>query len=277
MNVAVEDLHRVIAAAKALGGKVVLGGHSLGGSVVTAYATWDFNGRAGADDLAGLVYIDGGSGPSSLTAQDGTERAAGVRRARRLSLAVVRWDRRALHRLVQRLGLGGRAPRSRTRLHSVRPRASCPKNIVPPVRVTNVGQYGYALNVGTSPPSLVAAQAHLGTGITASGPVHGWNGAGALTPIDRYTTMFSGAGMNDVDGTEWYFPQRLTDDTRAVNNGNANAAQTVLGVALDDGSQAPEGPPHLRLRCGARRCRGARGCAARWRRSRTSRRATSRS
>src|SRR4029077_3007447 len=79
-----------------------------------------------------------------------------------------------------------------------------PKSIVPPVRVTNVGQYGYALNVGTSPQNLAAAQAHLGTGITAGGTVHGWNGAGALTPITRYTTMFSGAGMNDVDGTEWY-------------------------------------------------------------------------
>ena len=61
MDVAVQDLRRVIAAAHKLGGKVVLGGHSLGGSVVTAYATWDFNGKPGADGLAGLVYIDGGS------------------------------------------------------------------------------------------------------------------------------------------------------------------------------------------------------------------------
>ena len=37
--------------ARKLGGKVVLGGHSLGGSVVTAYATWNFNGHAGADEL----------------------------------------------------------------------------------------------------------------------------------------------------------------------------------------------------------------------------------
>ncbi|MGA2037538.1 MAG: hypothetical protein ABSH04_08160 [Acidimicrobiales bacterium] len=29
--------------------------------------------------------------------------------------------------------------------------------------------------------------------------------------------MFSGMGMNDVDGTEWYFPQRLTVDTGAVD------------------------------------------------------------
>ncbi len=61
MKVAVGDLHRVIAAAHKLGGKVVLGGHSLGGSVVTAYATWDFGGHPGADELSGLVYIDGGS------------------------------------------------------------------------------------------------------------------------------------------------------------------------------------------------------------------------
>ena len=69
MNVAVGDLHRVIAAARKLGGKVVLGGHSLGGSVVTAYATWNFNGHAGADDLAGLIYIDGGSVPGRVGRQ----------------------------------------------------------------------------------------------------------------------------------------------------------------------------------------------------------------
>src|SRR5437016_2794835 len=69
MAVAVEDLHRVIASARKLGGKVVLGGHSLGGSVVTAYATWNFAGHPGAQQLAGLVYIDGGSGFPETSAQ----------------------------------------------------------------------------------------------------------------------------------------------------------------------------------------------------------------
>ena len=62
MSVAVEDLHRVIAAARRLGGKVVLGGHSLGGArrhrlrhAGTSAA------RPERRDLAGLVYIDGGS------------------------------------------------------------------------------------------------------------------------------------------------------------------------------------------------------------------------
>jgi len=38
---------------------VILGGHSLGGSTVMAYAAWDFNGRAGYRDIDGMVLIDG--------------------------------------------------------------------------------------------------------------------------------------------------------------------------------------------------------------------------
>jgi hypothetical protein len=41
----VGDLHHVITAARRMGGKVVPGGHSLGGGVVTAYATWNFGGH----------------------------------------------------------------------------------------------------------------------------------------------------------------------------------------------------------------------------------------
>jgi pimeloyl-ACP methyl ester carboxylesterase len=64
MRVEVEDLHRVVTAAGKDGRRVVLGGHSLGGSITTAYATWDFDGRPGVKDLSGLVYIDGGSSRS---------------------------------------------------------------------------------------------------------------------------------------------------------------------------------------------------------------------
>lgn len=46
--------------------------------------------------------------------------------------------------------------------------------------------------------------------------------------------------MKSVDGTEWYFPQRLTDDTGAVANGNANPAQAVLGVDATMGHALPK-------------------------------------
>jgi hypothetical protein len=103
-----------------------------------------------------------------------------------------------------------------------------------------MGQYGYALNASTSPSSLLAAQAHLGKGVASKGPIHGWNGTGALTPITRFATMFSGAGIQNSNGTEWYFPQRLTDDMSAVDNGNANPAQTVLDVDATMGHSLPK-------------------------------------
>ena len=51
MKVELQDARRVVKQAKQLGGRVVMGGHSLGGSMTTAYATWDFNGKPGASDL----------------------------------------------------------------------------------------------------------------------------------------------------------------------------------------------------------------------------------
>jgi pimeloyl-ACP methyl ester carboxylesterase len=239
MNVAVQDLHVVIGAAKKLGGKVVLGGHSLGGSVVTAYATWDFGGHAGADQLAGLVYIDGGSTATPVSAQEATQTLQALE-----SPSASPW-----------LDFGGIAA-PYAGLFEATGAASAlldpngpslgqtsgllPSDIVPSVRVTNAGQYGYALNATTSPSSLLAAQAHLGQGVASKGPIHGWNGTGALTPINRFATMFSGAGIQNSNGTEWYFPQRLTDDAGAVDNGNANPAQSMLDVDATMGHGLPK-------------------------------------
>jgi pimeloyl-ACP methyl ester carboxylesterase len=237
MNVAVQDLHRVIAAAQKLGGKVVLGGHSLGGSVVTAYATWNFGGKPGAQKLAGLVYDDGGSLPAE-SAADATAALQALQSASSpwLSFGGINAPFAGIFNATGSLSslLDPNSPS----LGQTFP--LLPLNLKPPVRVTNLAQYGYALNVGTSPPSLIAAQAHLGRGVAATGNPHGWDGTGALTPIKRFATMFSGVGINNVDGTEWYFPQRLTDDTRAVNNGLPTAAQSILDVHSTLGRRLPK-------------------------------------
>lgn len=239
MNVAVHDLRTVIARAARRGGEVVLGGHSLGGAVVTAYATWDFGGRPGADQLAGLVYDDGASG-SAETAQ-----AARSALSELDAPSQVPW-----------LSFGG-IPAPYAGLFETTGALSAitfpnqpslgqafavlPADLKPPVPVTNLAQYGYALNVGTSPSSLAAAQGHLGSGVatTTINGYHGWNSTGALTPIKRFATMFSGYGLRGVDGVEWYFPQRLTDDTAAVDNGLANPAQKVLDVHATMGRRLP--------------------------------------
>jgi pimeloyl-ACP methyl ester carboxylesterase len=239
MAVAVQDLHVVIGAAAKLGGKVVLGGHSLGGSVVTAYATWNFEGRPGADQLAGLVYIDGGSTvapPSAAVASQQLQQLEAPGSSPWLAFGGIAAPYAGIFSST-----GAAAalldPNSRSLGQSS---GLLPAAIVPPVPVTNRAQFGYALNASTSPANLLAAQAHLGQGINANQPVHGWNGAGALTPVSRFATMFSGYPMLGVDGSEWFFPQRLTDDTSVVDNGNANPAQSVLGVDATMGHSLPK-------------------------------------
>ena len=144
----------------------MLGGHSLGGGVVTAYATWDFGGHPGADELAGLVYIDGGSF-GAARARPRLGGAGGAERAERVAVA----ERSA--------GSRRRTPGSSASTGSLaalvaptQPSLGQSSGLLAPFRPDPVGagrptsaQFGYALNVGTSPPTLIAAQAHLGTGI----------------------------------------------------------------------------------------------------------------
>ena len=50
LRVALADLRRVVVAARAGGRRrVILGGHSIGAATALAYASWDFDGRAGRD------------------------------------------------------------------------------------------------------------------------------------------------------------------------------------------------------------------------------------
>jgi len=234
LNVAVQDLHDVIAAAKRLGGKVVLGGHSLGGSVVTAYATWNFAGKPGADELAGLVYDDGGSFGAPTT-------AAAAKTALSTLATSTPW-----------LAFSG-VPAPYLGLFSalgstaavVAPNAPAvaqaspilPAALRPPVPVTNLALFGYNVDPATS-KLVFASQAHVGQLNTSVSPA-GWNGAGALSPITRYANMLSGTGVSGADGSEWYFPMRLTVDTGAVDEGNANPAQAVLGVRSTFGHRLP--------------------------------------
>ena len=57
---ALADLRRVVQRARAGGREVFLGGHSIGAATAVTYAAWDFAGRPGHRDLAGLVLVDGG-------------------------------------------------------------------------------------------------------------------------------------------------------------------------------------------------------------------------
>lgn len=208
MNVAVQDLHRVIAAARQRGGNVVLGGHSLGGSVVAAYATWDFGGHPGARDLSGLVFIDGSSFRTETAAQAHAALATlnDPKTTPWLTFGTIPSPFAGLFVMTGSEGalIDPNGPSTGQAFSLL------PSGLKPPVPATNLGQFGFALNATPTENALqkglAASQAHLGRGIAAAGPVHGWDGTGALTPIKRFATMFAGPNVMNADGSEWYFP-----------------------------------------------------------------------
>jgi pimeloyl-ACP methyl ester carboxylesterase len=244
MRVEIEDLALVVKEAKRHNRRVVLGGHSLGGSITTAFATWDFKGKPGAKKLKGLVFIDGGSSPTPITPEQATASLATLQTSTPwLTFGGIPAPLAGLFNSTGSLGalLDPDAP-SIGQAWSL-----LPANLKPPVPATNLALYGYALDNDTSPPSLIAAQAHLGR-LAESGDPRGWDPAGELTPIQRFAEMFSGYNLKSLDGTvwksldgtAWYHPQRLTLDSGSVAAGNANPAQEILGVRAIHGHRLPK-------------------------------------
>ena len=237
MRVEIEDLRRVVKVAQKRGARrVVVGGHSLGGSITSAYATWDFNGKPGARGLAGLVFIDGGSSPTPVSKDKARQALEDLSKSSPwLAFGGIPAPYAGLFNIVG-AGLVELEPDAKSRLQDW---PGLPSYLNAPVPVTNVGGYGYALDTSTSPPGLRAAQAHLGE-LATSGDPRGWDPAGELTPIKRYADMFFGAGLKGLDGTAWYHPARLTIDAGAVAAGNANSAQDVLNVRATHGDDLPD-------------------------------------
>ena len=232
------DLRKVVGKARKTAGRrghVVMGGHSLGGTITTAYATWNFGGKAGARGLSGLVYIDGGSRPEAVSVAAANDSLAKLRAGSPwLTVGGIPTP------FVGLFNTGGalnalKAPNAPALAQNF---ALLPSNLKPPVPATNLAQYGYALDTQTSPAGLALAQGHIGS-LAPSGSPRGWVQGRDITPIKRFAQMFSGDGLRGLDGTAWYHPQRLSIDAGAVGNGLANPAQKVLGVKSTKGRALP--------------------------------------
>ena len=226
MAVAVGDLRRVVTAARRGGRTVVLGGHSLGGTITTAYATWDFRGRAGAEQLDGLVFIDGAAGgrevPSRAEAEESLEALEASSPFLDLTGTGLPWSAGVFNLVGATAAL--KEPTARSVFTDW---PFLPANLRPPVEATNRGGYGHAFDTATSPDSLRLIQVHIGR-LAESGDPRDWVN-GELGTVERVARMFSGLGVRGRDGTAWYHPLRLTIDGRAINNGKRNPAQAVLG------------------------------------------------
>jgi pimeloyl-ACP methyl ester carboxylesterase len=230
MEVAVQDLRRVVKAARKGGRRVALGGHSLGGTITTAYATWDFGGKPGAKDLAGLVFIDGASRAATAPTPEEAQASLAALDAGSpfldLTGAGLPWSAGVFNAVGSTSVLLD--PNGPSLLQAWR---FLPENLKPPVPATNLASYGYALDVKTGPAGLALVQSHIGH-LADAGEPRGWVDDG-LTTAKRAAQTFS--GIRGMDGTAWYHPRRLTIDGGAVNAGMATPAQATLGLRTTHG------------------------------------------
>jgi pimeloyl-ACP methyl ester carboxylesterase len=230
LRVQLEDVKRVVDKARAGGAKqVILGGHSLGASVAVAYASWDFDGRAGYKDLDGVVLIDGGLRGSfdSADLTQAKRRLAAIRKQPFLDLLGLGlpWVTGILSESAAILALKDPHGPSIGQAFPL-----LPASFKPPIPVTNRGQLGYAFDATTSPPELGLIQVRSGS-LGAGG---GWVD-GEVSPLTRVAETF---GQEPANAVEWFYPARLNLDVDAASPLAQNSAAKYLGLRLKWARQA---------------------------------------
>ncbi|MGW0822822.1 alpha/beta hydrolase [Streptomyces sp. NPDC002845] len=234
LGLVLDDLRAVVRAASGGGRRrVVLGGHSWGATTALAYAAWDFGGRPGYRDLAGLVVIDGGvRGAFTGTGQPVRDSPEEVRER----LAAI--DAGAVFDMtLSAVGLGGRAestqiwyqlagwyahldPEGRSVLQ---PRL--PDALRPSFPVTNAALLGILVDAGFGWPNDISV--HSGR-LADSGDVRGWVDEG-ITPISRVAMSYAGP----VPAVwEWYWPSRLSVDLDVADAYADTELARSLGLRL---------------------------------------------
>jgi pimeloyl-ACP methyl ester carboxylesterase len=229
MKTALDDARQVVRLAARRGGKVILGGHSLGASLAAAYAAWDFDGRPGYKDLSGLVLIDGGL-LGSFDAYDLAQAQAAIA------------DLQASNPFLDLLGLGvpeaaglfGEIGGYHARLAPTASAAALqafpllPDAFDPGFPVTNRALLGHAFDRDTSPATLRLLHVNAG-GLAGAGSPRDWMDGG-ITPVARLASML---GREPGNGVEWYFPRRLTIDTNGADEMRMNDVAQFLGLRLE--------------------------------------------
>src|SRR4051794_12504366 len=228
MGVALNDAHAVVQLARRHGHKVVLGGHSLGASLTAAYAAWDFNGRPGYKDLAGLVLIDGGL-LGSFDAYDLAQAQHAISDLQTSSpfLDLLGLGIPAAAGLFAEIGglYAEKAPTASAATLQSYP--LLPPQFNPSFPVTNRALLGYAFDRDSSPAELGLLHINGGT-LAASRDPRDW-ADGGVTPVSRLAATF---GHEPSNAVEWYFPTRLTIDTNGADQMTQNDVASFLGLRL---------------------------------------------
>jgi hypothetical protein len=225
-----EDLRHVVQHAHRGGREVILGGHSAGASTAVAYAAWDFGGRPGYRDLAGLVLIDGGLLGSFSSSNLSRARAELEQiRAGDVFLDLLGVGLPEINGIFAQAGAlwAYKRPDEPSVLQQYPP---VPAFLKPPFPVTNEALLGYAFDETTAPDSLSLIHIRAGE-LAASGDPRGWQD-GEVTPIRRFARAYAADSPN---ATEWYYPRRLLLDIDASSSLRQTPAARFLGLRLRHG------------------------------------------
>ena len=172
----------------------------------------------GADQLAGLVYIDGGSAPRPPQRPDGDQTLQALDAPARSPWLAFGGITAPYAGLFEATGAacGALGPELALAGADV---GLLPADIVPPVPGHQSGPVrlrAQRVDVAAQPARRPGAPRH-GHRRPGPGPRVGRDrGADPDQPIRHHVLW---RGIQNADGTEWYFPQRLTDDTAAVATG----------------------------------------------------------
>ncbi len=226
VRVALEDVRRVILSARRQGRRVILGGHSLGASLTTIYATWDFAGRPGYRDVDGLVLVDGGTlGTFTEPTPQRTHRELQALRTGSPFADLLGYGLPWAAGVFAQVGAIAalREPRAPS-IGQAFP--LLPAQFKPSVPATNRGLLGYAFDKETSPAELSLIRVNAGR-LARSGALRDWVD-GEVTPIRRLADAFSAS----PNATEWYFPERLRIEVDAAQYLRGTAQATRLNLRL---------------------------------------------
>ncbi len=243
MKMQLEDARTVILQAKKAGKTVILGGHSLGASMAAAYATWDFNGKAGYKDIAGIVAIDGGlagtfDSTDTKKAAEDSLKALNVPTAASpapkpngpwlnlFNLPGFSWVTGPFAQIGALAAM--KDPSGASILQNF---PLLPKTLKSNYATTNRGALGYAFDNDTSPETLSLIQVRAGN-IGPEGPaLRDWQN-GEVTPIENVIKGFGGDKYG-TNGVDWYYPTRLNVDTNGASAILCESeAAKVLGLRL---------------------------------------------
>ena len=229
-----EDLRAVVLSASDGGRRrVVLGGHSWGATSAMAYAAWDFDGRPGYRDLAGLALIDGGvhgafagdGEPVQNSPAQVRERLAAIEAGGVFDMTLTGTglgDRAESSQIWYQLA-GWYAHRDPAGQSVLQPHL--PDALQLPYPVTNAALLGTLVDTSFGwPNDITVHSGHL----AESGEVRGWVDDG-ITPISRVAAAYAGP---QPTVWEWYWPARLSVDLDVTDPYTDTDLSRSLGLRL---------------------------------------------